>query len=143
MLVRKSAAGSASACVQALEPRRLLSAAAPVPTLSGGAYVGTVGTASNPAAADISILVTKESKSGKLTGTFTETSSGNVNVRNFTGSVNAKLKLVIHIKKQVQPHFVIHPETLTGTVTADANTLAGTTNSQGFRGIFSATRTPT
>lgn len=126
------------AYIHSLESRRLLSAT--VVTLTGAPFVGTVGATSGAAAADLTIIVASESKSGKLVGTYTETSNGNVNTRNFTGSVNSHGKLVLHIKKQVQRHFVIHPETATGTVSADGNTLAGTTNSGGFRGTFSATR---
>ena len=131
---------SPKACVQPLEPRRLLSAAVPSIT---GIFVGAVGTTTTPDAAELEIVIATETKSGKLAGTFTETSSGNVNTRNFTGSVNSHGKLVLHIKKQVQGHLVIHPETATGTVSSDANTLAGATNSGGFRGTFSATRVTT
>ena len=123
-------------CVESLERRTLLSAA--VPVLTGDPFEGTAGV--SPATADLEIVVTKETKNGKLTGTYTETSSGNVNIRNFTGSVNSKLKLVLHIKKQVQVHFVIHPETVIGTVSADGNSMAGTTISGGFKGVFAVSR---
>ncbi len=129
------------ATVQSLEPRRLLSGT--IATLTGSPFEGTVGTTNGVATADLTILVASESKSGKIVGTFTETSNGNVSTRNFTGTVNSRGKVVLHIKKQVHAHFVIHPETATGTVTPDGNTLAGTTNSGGFRGTFSATRVTT
>src|SRR5947209_7868166 len=120
------------ACVQTLEPRRLLSAALPALT---GTFVGTAGVA--PAAADLTIVVASENRSGRIVGTFTETSSGSVNTRNFAGTVNSRGKVVLHIKKQVQVqgHFVIHPETVNGTLSSDANTLAGTTVSGGFHGV--------
>ena len=128
------------ACVQSLECRRLLSAA--IPVLTGDPFEGSVGTTTNPDTADLEIVVSKETKSGKLTGTYAETSGGNVSVRSFTGSVNSKLKLVLHIKKQVFSHLVIHPQTATGAVTADGSTMAGITISGGFRGTFVASRTP-
>lgn len=135
MISRRPRIQSVPAIVQPLEPRCLFSAA--VATLTGAPFVGTVGTT---VTAELTIAITKESRSGHLVGTITEVSSGNVNVRSFTGSVNARNKLVLHVKKQVQGHFVIHPETLTGSVSADGNTLAGKTNSGGFRSTFSATR---
>jgi hypothetical protein len=125
------------ACVQAPEPRRLFAAA--VPVLTGAPYVGTVGSVANPAAGAVEIQVTSEKKSGNLAGTLTQQSI----VRIFTGTVNSHGKLVLHVKQKVtsvHPHFVIHPETLTGTVSADGNTISGQTNSGGFRGVFSVTR---
>src|SRR5579885_3474297 len=92
---------SVAAWVEGLESRCLLSAA--VPDLTGAPFEGTVG----GGAADLTIFVATENKSGKITGTYTEVSSGSVNTRSFTGSVNSKGKLVLHIKKQVvNKHFV-------------------------------------
>jgi hypothetical protein len=131
---------SVPACVQALEPRCLLSAT--LPTLTGAPYDGSVGNN----AADIEIVFSKETKAGTLVGTFTEDSFGSISVRSFTGSVNSHGKLVLHIKKKVvsvNPHFVINPETLTGAVSADGTTMAGTTKSGEAHGTFAATRNPT
>jgi hypothetical protein len=131
---------SVPACVQTLESRRLCSAA--VPTLTGTPFTGTIGAGT---AADITIVVAQESRTGRISGTFTETSGGNVNVRSFSGAVNSHGRLVLHIRRQVvsvSPRFVIKPQTLTGTVSADGNTMTGTSNAGGFRTTFMATRTP-
>jgi len=131
---------SVPACVQTLESRCLLSAA--VPTLTGTPFTGTIGAGNT---ADITITVAQESRSGRISGTVTEVSNGSVSVRSFNGAVNSHGKLVLHIKQKVvsiRPHFVIHPQTLTGTVSADGNTMSGTSNARGFRIPFMATRTP-
>lgn len=123
--------------LEPLEARRLFAAA--VAVLTGAPYLGTVGTTTTPNAGSVEIDVTKEAKTGNLAGTITQQGI----VRFFNGNVNSHGKLVLHVKQKVvsvHPHFVIHPQTLTGTVSADGSAISGQTNSGGFRGIFSVTR---
>lgn len=132
---------SVPACVQTLESRCLFSVA--VPTLTGTPFTGTIGVGS--AAGDITIVVARESRTGRISGTFTEISNGSENVRSFSGAVNSHGRLVLHIRRQVvsvRPRFVINPQTLTGNVSADGNTMTGTSNAGGFHTTFMATRTP-
>ena len=136
MVVRRH---SVPACVQTLESRSLLSAT--VPNLTGTPCAGTIGAGTT---ADITIAVAHESRTGRISGTFTEISSVSTSIRSFNGTVNSHGRLVLHIRRKVvsvRPHFVINPQTLTGTVSADGNTMTGTSNAGGFRTTFTAART--
>jgi len=126
------------ASIQTLESRQLLSAS--VPTLTGAPYLGVDGAVGYPDTSDLTIIISRETKSGSVAGTYTEDTNGSVSSRSFTGTVNHKGKLVLHIKKVVLPHETIFAETATGTATLDGNSLTGKLTSGSFRGTFSASR---
>ena len=112
------------ACVESLEPRRLLSATHPHPSpplLTGTAFTGTEN-ATNGTTGTIEILVTSESKTGALRGDLT-ISQGTAP---FTGSVNAKGVFRLHL----QAHHLI----INATGTASTTSISGKFNSTSHHG---------
>jgi len=147
---------SAPPCVEALESRRLLSAApisylpgpparhaaaivhSTIPVLTGAPFVGTA-TASDGTTDGLAITVTSERKSGALAGSFTVSLSGQSLTYAFTGSVNRRGALVLHGRSG--GHKTV---TVTGTASADGKTLSGkfsaSSRHNSSHGTFTASR---
>jgi len=139
MIARPHRIQSASACVELLESRQLLSAShVPIPVLTGAPFVGSA-TQSNGIVYSLTLTVTSERKSGAIFGDFVISSGGQSLTYVFTGTVNRRDVVTLHARSGA------HKTTsVKGTTNAAATSLSGTFSSQGrhnvSHGVFSATR---
>ena len=138
MIPQQRHSGCSSACVEALESRRLLSAA-PIPVLTGAPFVGAAVDTTHGMTESLTISIATERKSGAVSGDFVVSAGGQSQTYTFTGSVNRRGAIVFHARSGSHK-----TATVRGTTNAAGTTLAGTFVSSGkhnsSRGTFSASR---
>ena len=119
MLYDAIVAKSPLACIESLEPRRLLSATHASPPVLTGTFSGTA-TATSGTITDLVLTITSETKTGAFRGSVSATTAGSTGGEPCTGTVNSKGKFTLHGKGS--------GTTLNATGTASATSISGKFN---------------